>query len=164
MQDQSTSIPPIGIALAKPPHPSKPVISHQEISVLVVAAHPAAIAWARRHTADVLSRWGQSGLEWAVCQVVSELVTNAVTAAASPPDPDSVPPRTVRLTIRLLARRVRVEVFDTAPELPVPRTPSSDDERGRGLHIVGALATEHGTAPGGKGGKTVWASFARVPC
>ena len=162
MHDQSTSIPPIGIAFMKAPHPAKPVISHQEISVLVVAAQPTAIAWTRRHTADVLSRWGQAGLEWAVCQVVSELVTNAVTAAATPPDPDPVSPPTVRLTIRLLARRVRVEVFDTAPELPVPRTPSGDDEQGRGLHIVGALATEHGTTPGGKGGKTVWASFARA--
>ena len=163
MQDQSTSIPPIGIALAKLPHPPKPVISHEEISVLVVAAQPAAIAWARRHAADVLSRWGQADLEWAVCQVVSELVTNAVTAAAVPPDPDPVSPLAVRLTIRLLAHRVRVEVFDTVPELPVRRTPSGDDERGRGLHIVGALATEHGMTPGGKGGKTVWASFARAP-
>lgn len=164
MQDQSTSIPPIGIALAKPSPPSKLVISHQEISILVVAAQPTAVAWARRHTADVLSRWGQVGLEWAVCQVVSELVTNAVTAAATSPDPDPLSPLTVRLTIRLLARRVRVEVYDTSPELPVPRAPSGDDERGRGLHIVGALATEYGTTPDGEGGKTVWASFARAAC
>jgi anti-sigma regulatory factor (Ser/Thr protein kinase) len=130
---------------------------------LVVAAQPTAVGWARRHAADVLSRWGQADLEWAVCQVVSELVTNAVTAAATPPDPDPVSPQAVRLTIRLLARRVRVEVFDTTPELPVPGTPTGNDERGRGLHIVGALATEHGTTPGGKGGKTIWASFARTP-
>ncbi|MEY9935285.1 anti-sigma regulatory factor (Ser/Thr protein kinase) [Catenulispora sp. GP43] len=162
MQDQSTSIPPIGVALARPTHPPNPVISHQEISVLVVAAQPTAVAWARRHAADILSRWGQSELEWAVCQVVSELVTNAVTATATPPDPDPVSPAAVRLTIRLLARRVLVEVFDTAPELPVPQVPSGDDEQGRGLRIVGAPATDHGTALGGKGGKTVWASFVRV--
>ena len=164
MQDQSTSIPPIGIALAKPSYPSKPVISQQEISVLVVAAQPTAVGWARRHAADVLSRWGQVDLEWAVCQVVSELVTNAVAATATPPDPDPVSPPAIRLTIRLLARRVHVEVFDKAPELPVPRASSGDDEQGRGLHIVGALATEHGTTPDRKGGKTVWASFARASC
>lgn len=92
MQDQSTSIPPIGIALTKPLHPSKPVISHQETSVLVVAAQPNAVGWARRHAADILCRWGQADLGLAVCQVVSELVANAVTAAAGPPDPDPVSP------------------------------------------------------------------------
>jgi len=162
LRDQSTSIPAIGVALARPTHPPRPIISHQEISVLVVAAQPTAVTWARRHAADILSRWGQSELEWAVCQVVSELVTNAVTATATPLVPDPVSPLTVRLTIRLLARRVLVEVFDTAPELPVPQTPSSDDERGRGLRIVEALATDHGATPGGRGGKTVWASFARA--
>lgn len=53
---------------------------------------------------------------------------------------------------------LRVEVEDPSTRQPLPRSASADEEGGRGLHLVDALATRWGTdlpAPGSTG-KTVW--------
>jgi anti-sigma regulatory factor (Ser/Thr protein kinase) len=100
------------------------------------AATPTAPRWARRHTAEILERWGVADLEATVVQIVSELVANA----AARQDPLSGPPGVVRLTLRLLPNRVVVEVFDSDPAVPVLIRAGDDDERGRGLAIVKALS------------------------
>jgi hypothetical protein len=53
---------------------------------------------------------------------------------------------------------LRIEVFDTDPETPRPRTPAEGDESGFGFVLIEALATRWGVhqAPGGK---TVWAEL-----
>jgi hypothetical protein len=79
--------------------------------------------------------------------LASELVTNAVRHG------------TGDVTVRLWPGRdvVRVEVTDASPHHPEQADRGLDAERGRGLQIVGALASRWGTAPARAGeGKTVW--------
>ncbi|ROO90770.1 anti-sigma regulatory factor (Ser/Thr protein kinase) [Actinocorallia herbida] len=71
----------------------------------------------------------------------------------------------VRVTVLITAeQRVRVEVFNENPpadgdehRCPTPRAASDDDEDGRGLLLLDALAHSwgHGPGPDGKG-TTVW--------
>ncbi|HEY7010438.1 MAG TPA: ATP-binding protein [Jatrophihabitantaceae bacterium] len=84
--------------------------------------------------------------------IVSELVTNAVRHG----DGDIV----VSLDVR--ADRMRIEVRDDSPELPVIPTehPPTDRPAGRGLLIVAATASDWGVERvRGDLGKTVWAEL-----
>ena len=51
------------------------------------------------------------------------------------------------------------EVSDGSPVIPEPRTADLDDERGRGLAIVAALAADSGVNVR-PGGKTTWFALA----
>ena len=86
-----------------------------------------------------------------VLLVVSELVTNAVVHAGTD--------LTVRLQIS--SSRLRVEVTDTAAQLPVMRDLDHVAERGRGMRIIARVADRWGVEPVGDRGKTVWAELAR---
>lgn len=118
--------------------PSRPVLYRQESSTLILAVMPSSPAWARRHTVDVLARWGMADLGWAACQIVSELVTNSVAALSGEAVPVRL--RLVHFRLRLLPRRLLIEVFDADSRRPVPREAANGDENGRGLRIVAALA------------------------
>ncbi|MER7668630.1 ATP-binding protein [Kitasatospora sp. NPDC096128] len=89
--------------------------------------------------------------------LLSELVTNACHHARGPRD---------RLIgVRLLLSTptlLRVEVSDASPALPVPRHAAPDEESGRGLELVAALAASWGAHPRGEGwiGKSVWFELA----
>ncbi|MFF4283059.1 ATP-binding protein [Streptomyces kronopolitis] len=90
----------------------------------------------------------------------SELVTNAVQAtAAGGPD---IGVRFVWAGVRL-----RLEVRDASDELPVRNEAEEDDECGRGLVLVDALAHGWGVVRDAIG-KTVWAEVvvgdASAPC
>ena len=99
------------------------------------AATPTAAGWARRHTADILARWGVPDLTDDCCLVVSELVGNAVRHAGS----DGAP-ALCRLVLRLLVDAVSVEVWDPSPDADVSvREVDELSESGRGLAIVAAL-------------------------
>ncbi|MFL6127562.1 MAG: ATP-binding protein [Mycobacteriales bacterium] len=79
--------------------------------------------------------------------LVSELATNAI-RHGSPP---------VRLSLRLYADRLRVEVADGSPTLPHLARPGPDRPGGRGLQIVQQLAARWGSqASRSPLGKTVW--------
>ncbi|MEU8514757.1 ATP-binding protein [Kitasatospora sp. NPDC048722] len=85
--------------------------------------------------------------------ILNELVTNACHHARGPRD------RLIGVRLLLPALTLlRVEVSDASSELPVRRRPAPDDESGRGLELVAALATSWGADPSGEGyiGKTVW--------
>ncbi|MFI9361226.1 ATP-binding protein [Kitasatospora sp. NPDC053057] len=85
--------------------------------------------------------------------LLSELVTNACHHARGPRD------RRIGVRLLLPTRSVlRVEVSDASPDLPVPSHAAPEDESGRGLELVAALATSWGAHPRGEGyiGKTVW--------
>ncbi|QWZ08013.1 SpoIIE family protein phosphatase [Nocardioides panacis] len=75
----------------------------------------------------------------------SELVTNAVLHGRAP----------VELRLRLEGSDVLVEVRDRATYQPRKQRPDENDEHGRGLQIVSALAARWGTRPT-EHGKAVW--------
>ncbi len=83
--------------------------------------------------------------------LVSELVTNAVRHADS----------SLVLAVDLLGGGgVRVTVSDASPAFPQPREAGLDADDGRGLLLVGALATAWGWEAVG-GGKDVWFELSR---
>lgn len=89
--------------------------------------------------------------------VISELVTNAVSASRAAPAPVAV---TLEITVE--PGRVELYVTDASSVLP-PATPEAvpaDAESGRGLLLVTALADEYGWAPSGYG-KRVWVALDR---
>ncbi|MFS4093719.1 ATP-binding protein [Streptomyces sp. AF1A] len=100
-----------------------------------------AVSAVRRRAAGVLA-------DWRVCPhlvedallVVSELVTNAIVHAR--------PPAVLRLSWLgdESGGTLRIEVTDTGPKVPAPRSLGGvdPDEHGRGEAIVRALATRHG--------------------
>ena len=104
------------------------------------------ISEARRAVADHLRAIGaaESVVEDAIL-VTSELLTNATLHA--------VPP--VELRVIGDETELRIEVHDHASYEPRKQRPDAEDEHGRGLQIVAALADRWGTRPT-DGGKTVW--------
>lgn len=90
----------------------------------------------------------------AVALVTAELASNAITHGR-------LPGRDFRLTLRLLARSVRIEVTDTRPERLPPTAPAeprcSEADSGRGLLLVEAYADRWGCSAPDAWTKTVWA-------
>ncbi len=134
-------------------------------SSLVLAALPSAPGCARLHARNVVCEWDLITLADNVELVVSELATNAVLASTCPDgrpryeDGAGLP----RVHLRLSSDRVRIliEVWDQNPRLPMPKTAGPDDESGRGLLIVQALAeTWNWYRLHDAGGKVVWATIA----
>ncbi|WP_030903673.1 ATP-binding protein [Streptomyces sp. NRRL F-5126] len=116
--------------------------------------HPRSVARAR-------SLLSVQAAEWKVPDEVtdtsvlllSELVTNALRHA------DCARGREIRARVLLDSDggSLRVEVSDACAALPRVRHAASDDETGRGLALVAALAARWGAAPRACGiGKTVW--------
>ncbi|MFJ4466945.1 SpoIIE family protein phosphatase [Streptomyces sp. NPDC089424] len=110
-------------------------------------ADASAVGEVRAAAVRALMAWGLERLVPAAEQIVGELLANAVRHADGP------------LRLRLIRDQVLVcEVFDTS--LNAVRTVSAgpDDEEGRGLAIIGALASRHGSR-GTSTGKCVWAEL-----
>lgn len=85
--------------------------------------------------------------------VLSELVTNAVRHARAPHGRD------IGVRLARCGGTLRVEVADAGPAVELAaRQAAEEDERGRGLAIVEALASRWGCRPRPNGiGKAVWA-------
>lgn len=113
---------------------------------LVVPAVPRSVGLVRRYAVDASTAlgWGESANT--VTLLVSELATNAAVHASGG-----------QIRVRVLDRglRLRVEVSDDSPDLPVPRSAPVSAEDGRGLALVEALARRHGV-DARHDGKTVW--------
>lgn len=123
--------------------------------VFGLPATPASVRRARESVREVLGAWG-AGPELCddVVLVISELVTNAFTHTRS----DRVVCR-----LNLGGGRLRVEVEDQnrGGTLPERRQPGIDDQNGRGLMLVGALADDWGIGASAHGsGSVVWAELA----
>ena len=92
--------------------------------------------------------------------LVSELVTNAVKAASTDVEhlrySALADVEHISLTLRHLAGRVTVEVFDTDPGPPLIADADAEDESGRGLMLVQALSKEWGYFFTPSGGKVVY--------
>ncbi|MEW2392108.1 ATP-binding protein [Streptomyces venezuelae] len=114
--------------------------------------HPWSVGRAREGLRKVLAGWELSGAEDAALLVLSELVSNAVLHGVVPKGQE-VETRYVRMP-----RGVRIEVYDTAPELPQQLPPPGGDAySGRGLFLVAAIADRWDVAERTGSGKVVWA-------
>jgi anti-sigma regulatory factor (Ser/Thr protein kinase) len=113
---------------------------------LPLAEHAAALA--RRTVADVLSGWQVVDEEWVydVQLLCSELVGNAVRHGG----------KRVELALTLGDAQLLVEVSDGSSVVPEQRA-DAEEESGRGLAIIDALADRWGASTHGEG-KTVWAA------
>jgi anti-sigma regulatory factor (Ser/Thr protein kinase) len=120
-----------------------------------------------------LKKWGYSSISDDAILLATEMVTNAVKAT---------PGQVIRFLCRWENGGIYIAVWDASPERPAPARevvldPNDldlsedgfDDNGGRGLHIIDALAVEWGYRPdavdpasGRSGGKWVWARLAVV--
>jgi anti-sigma regulatory factor (Ser/Thr protein kinase) len=107
---------------------------------------------ARDRCREVLAEWGMEEHVDLVMLLVSELVTNAVRYTAG------------EISLRIWADggRLRMEIHDDEPKLPVPRRADANHDSGRGLLLVQELSSDWG-AQAVKDGKIVWFELARSP-
>ncbi|WP_158835464.1 SpoIIE family protein phosphatase [Streptomyces sp. NRRL S-350] len=114
------------------------------IATLPLTGDRAMVAHSRRFTRETLDSWGLHALvDWAEL-LTSELITNALVHAGSPTQ------------LRLFCNRVlTVEVADQETEAPRIRRARTEDEGGRGIHLVNELAHRWGSRRTGDG-KVVW--------
>ena len=103
-------------------------------------------AAARRFVSGVLRSWRMGELLGGSVELLtSELATNALRHGHPP----------YSLVVRYIGDHLRVEVDDSSPRLPEPRTPALEDTGGRGLMLVDALAADWGVTSTASG-KRVW--------
>lgn len=114
------------------------------------------ITAARDFTVATLHRWGGAERIADIAIVVSELLTNALRHAL-PACGDTRLRRRIRLGLVQLGSCVLCAVSDPSTAAPVPQTPGSLAESGRGLQIVCALSDQWGYTTSGQAGKVVWA-------
>lgn len=136
-------------------------------SYLELGAWPTAVPCARGHARLVLAEWGLPELADPAELVVSELVTNGITASRrlvgsrfggrwSP----GTPP--VRLWLLSDYQAVVVQVWDGSNRMPARQELDAESEAGRGLCLVEAVSEDWGAFhPEHASGKVVWASVAK---
>lgn len=135
-------------------------------NVLAIAALPTATPCARLHALNIAYEWGLGDLADTIELVVSELVTNAVQASVDHDGRPRCTPDTglacIHLRLSTDGVAALVEVWDENFHLPAPAQASLDDESGRGLMLVDAVAERWGwdMPPSGRG-KIVWALVER---
>ncbi|MFF4404749.1 ATP-binding protein [Streptomyces sp. NPDC001404] len=114
--------------------------------------HPRSVGRSRMLLREQAHEWQlpEPEAETAVL-LLSELMTNACRHARAAPG------REISARCVIVGKTLRVEVSDAGDGLPRERNASPDDESGRGLALVAALATawDVRTRPHGIG-KTVW--------
>ncbi|MGW4032530.1 SpoIIE family protein phosphatase [Streptomyces sp. NPDC004838] len=106
---------------------------------------------ARAFASGVLASWRFSPeLHDLGVLATSELVANSLKHGTPP----------MRLRLRRTDRRLIIEVTDGDDHLPRPRRAETEDEAGRGISIIAAIASSWGSRRTPGGGKAVWCEFA----
>jgi anti-sigma regulatory factor (Ser/Thr protein kinase) len=125
----------------------------RHIDGISLPAEPMSVRRARHFVAEAAARAGFEPSTVDLASVAaSELVTNAVVHGRGP-----ISVRTV-----LEPASLRVEVQDTASELPHRVSTDDERDRGRGLAIVDAFSQQWGcTVVRGASGKSVWFTIRR---
>jgi anti-sigma regulatory factor (Ser/Thr protein kinase) len=108
-------------------------------------AVPASVPEGRAFLHKALTSWHCADRADDALLLLSETLTNAVQHAEGP----------VALHLHRSATALTVEVGDRSPHLPQPRPAAQDEESGRGLVLVRALADSWGVRPTDEG-KTTW--------
>jgi anti-sigma regulatory factor (Ser/Thr protein kinase) len=128
------------------------------IATRALGAQAGSVRAARYFTLATLRRWSTAHSSQDIAIVVSEMVTNALRHALPGPG-DAGPRRPVRLGLLQQGPWVLCAVADPGNTAPVPRTPGSLAESGRGLQIICAFSDLWGYSTPGEAGKVVWAMF-----
>lgn len=115
--------------------------------VLPFEAAPAEVRLLRRATTQQLKRWGMVIAADDAELLVTELATNVVKHVG-----EGV---SAALILERRGERLRLEVHDQSPVVPVDRTAGCRDESGRGLRLLAAMAVDWGTVLTAAG-KAVW--------
>jgi PAS domain S-box-containing protein len=110
---------------------------------------PEQVAAGRRFVRDALTAWDQAELADTAGLLASEILTNAVRHARQP----------IGLRLHLMPDEIITEVTDDYAQPPRRTLPALDDEYGRGLTLVEALAHNWGALPTSDG-KIVWFTLA----
>ncbi|MGC0205210.1 ATP-binding protein [Streptomyces levis] len=122
----------------------------------VFESTPEAPGKARRYVRDVMTKddppLDDDRLD-ALLLMVSEATTNAYRYGTEPGD-------SMRVVVLPLLTHVRVEVHDTSRKRPEIRAESGERARGRGLHIIEAMAARWGVYDR-EMGKVVWLEVER---
>ncbi|MFD9113055.1 PAS domain S-box protein [Streptomyces bottropensis] len=108
-------------------------------------AVPSSVPEGREFLSKLLASWDCAGSGEHALLLLSETLTNAVQHAEGP----------IGLQVCCTATDLTVEVSDRSPHLPQPRLAAEDEESGRGLLLVRALADSWGVRPTDQG-KTTW--------
>lgn len=137
--------PPDDVTLLLAQVPGPPLASAD----ITLPADPQSAAAARRFVAKTLAGWGHSEHADTACLLASEIATNAVRHSREP----------LGLRLHHSAREIVVEITDDSTHVPRRCLVGPDDENGRGLMLVEALAADWGSRPAGTG-KTVWFTLA----
>lgn len=134
----------------QPPTSPDPLLYEDQLDY---TPFPRSVSLARRRAARLVSDWGHVPLAGDVALVISELMTNALLHG-------SLRDRLIRVRLVTTPTALRVEVSDPRGErLPCVRDATGEDQFGRGLLLVGALADDWGVRPRAGVGKTVWAEW-----
>src|SRR4051794_26577223 len=118
-----------------------------ELSPVFLPVLPA-VAAARAFIDDAATSVGLRSMASDLRIVVSELATNAITHTAS----------AFRVSLRVLADVVRVEVHDAGMTYPQLGAAKAEDTQGRGLAVIGQLARDWGFSQHGND-KIPWAEL-----
>lgn len=110
---------------------------------------PEKVAAGRRFVRGVLTSWHQAELADTASLLASEILTNAVRYAR----------QAITLRLHRMPDEIITEVADDCTQLPRRQSPEPDDEFGRGLTLVEALARSWGILPADSG-KIVWFTLA----
>ncbi|MER6396649.1 ATP-binding protein [Kitasatospora sp. NPDC001603] len=118
-----------------------------------LASAPASVGSARHRAVDQLHAWGyrfDQDVAGTFALLVSAVLTNAVLHGKGD-----------LLTLAMVARgqKVFVEVLDASNVAPSRREADPQDEGGRGMFLVDALASTWGIHPTARG-KAVWLTYA----
>ncbi|MGW2387250.1 ATP-binding protein [Streptomyces sp. NPDC001658] len=122
--------------------------------VLPFEAAPTEVRLLRRATVQQLNRWGVPAAADEAELLVTELATNVVKHVGMGVS--------ATLILEWRGERLRLEVHDKGPALPVSGSAGCDDECGRGLHLLAALAADWGTVLTAVG-KAVWCEISTGP-
>lgn len=117
-------------------------------AIAELPAEPASVPAGRRFVTAALRDWACAHLTDTAALLASELLTNAVVHGLG----------SVTLRLRRTDTEITVIVSDQGRYLPQPRLADPDDEAGRGLSLLEALAGSWGTRPTTTG-KDVWFSL-----
>ncbi|WP_261575472.1 ATP-binding protein [Frankia gtarii] len=155
------------VQVVPPPRPRSQLSAG--VRIFRFPADTAAARAARTCTRHTLGDWhlDDETTETALL-LVSELITNAVTASASSPDAPAVDGRQnatgsggsfVALRLSMFGERLVLEIWDRDDRPPLLQDQNLAAEGGRGLVLVSALSSRWSFYPTREGGKVVWCEF-----